>query len=269
LFNRKRSFDHNSAFMKKTTLFPSMAVIVIFTSIACKKEINSVDDLNSIDLSSLYTGNGAGNRDLSFKVVEFGSGNKIADSKLNFILPTYIPDSVGPVQNTWYTDSSGEIRLMHGQFPPRFAYTSYYYEVEKNGYWNNGGVTLENNTPVDGFEADSVISTVNKDSLVVSLFPISWLKIHLKAVNTYDTSVSLVLYDHILKYPGYVGKYYNNIENGLILPHAGQIDTTFTIMTKGNVNNELMIALYGANGVPITETRYVAKGETVNWELQF
>jgi hypothetical protein len=256
---------------EKSNLSRIIAATAVVLSISCTKEIEALDNL---DLSDSYTwpappGSVPSNKNLSVRVVEFGSGEEITNARLNFIQPSYITGLNGSVMNSWYTDSFGEVRLMPGQFPALDGYIHYYYEVDKDGYWQNGGIAMDNGNPADLFEADTVISTVNADSIVVSLFPLSWLRIHLRTVNKYDSSVGLVLYDHILKYTGYIGKYYNNIENGLILPHAGQIDTTFTIMTKGNVKNELMIALSGTNGAPITETRYVAKGDTVNWELQF
>jgi hypothetical protein len=258
--------------MKKSIYHLLMVIIASIVMVACSKDV-----LEHIDDFTMGYGPGYSPgvpKDRKIKVLEYGSQIELRDAQLTINGLGSPLDSPTKIYfyGTRLTDSVGEIHLKSYEIP---NIGGYYYSISKEKYWTNGGTGVDSSNPfhalVDYFEPDTIFYLAGLDSLVVSLFPNSWLKIHLKNINAYASSDSIRLYANILKKGSYFGSTNNILNFGVPPLPANNTDTTITVRTKGNVENQLIIDM--ANGIPrniiFTETRFVNRGDTLEWELLY
>jgi hypothetical protein len=114
---------------------------------------------------------------------------------------------------------------------------------------------------------DSYNSSVTEDSLTVRLYPISWLKIHLKNEKNYDTPINIVVHTYVIH--DSISPAYSPEQN--LYMRANKADTTIICKTYGNIKNAIDAGLdsFTIMREVYSNVQFLNKNDTLEAEIIF
>lgn len=166
--------------------------------------------------------------------------------------------------HSWKSDKDGLIEVTEQQYRDSI----FVFDLIRSGY-AFPNITLPFGNSFETL-ADTLFSNTTYDSAVVRLFPNAWIRLHIKdSVGYTNKEIVRSIIDVIRNVP-------RNNNFPPFLPEnqqAGKLDTTLIYKTYGNINNQIFLELLDESKrlikVVYSGTRFVPKGDTLNWNINF
>ncbi len=234
--------------MNTATAIFSNCILAILLFINCKKEKTGNDPVMQVVISK------------RIKILEYGSNVPIANATLttNACLSASLMWGCTAYKElkSWTSEIDGTVTIF------------------KNQVSTNGDLLIakeENHWTLKGIWAvDTLIQQSTYDSLVMRMYPHSWIKFHFKSNSSFSAKEHLRVY--MLALPD--NKIEFEIESPFIVdPLANNLDIRLTHKTYGNVKNKLVCELLDSNfnyiKTVLDQTKFFAKGDTLTWNITY
>ena len=218
-------------------------------------------------------------KDLKIKVYEFATKKYLENVEFSIDDRSY-----------GFTNALGEIIIQAKDLADRHEMLGNFPKLTKDHYWTNGekfgvgGFCQGCYAVLSSFESDTVKEEETMHTVVASLIPDAWIKIHIKNKNEYPITAKASAYlipmispkEDLLPNTVFpIGK--GSTGNLITGPYVGgfpanRMDTTMLIRTYGNMNNRIKVLLpiYGVGTQSLyDDTRFVNKGDTLKWDVLY
>lgn len=234
--------------MNTTAAIFSTCILANLLFINCKKEKTGNDPHMESVISK------------RIKILEYGSNVPIANATLttNACISSSLLEGCTKYKElkSWTSEPDGTVTIF------------------KNQVSTNGELLIakeENHWTLNGIWAvDTLIQQSTYDSLVMRMFPHSWINFHFKSINNYLAKERVRVY--MQAWPD--NKIEFEIESPFIVdPLANNLDIRLIHKTYGNVRNRLVCELLDSNFNFIKnisdQTRFFAKGDSLSWIITY